>query len=63
VTAYYASLNRDKQSVVLDLKNPEGASVLTKLLEGADVFVTNMRPPRWSGWASTRRRCMSAIRA
>jgi crotonobetainyl-CoA:carnitine CoA-transferase CaiB-like acyl-CoA transferase len=43
VTAYYASLNRDKQSVVLDLKNPEGASVLTKLLEGADVFVTNMR--------------------
>ncbi len=43
VTAYYASLNRDKQSVVLDLKNPEGAATMTKLLETADVFVTNMR--------------------
>jgi crotonobetainyl-CoA:carnitine CoA-transferase CaiB-like acyl-CoA transferase len=44
VTAYYASLNRDKESVVVDLKNPEGASLFAKLLEGADVFVTNMRP-------------------
>jgi crotonobetainyl-CoA:carnitine CoA-transferase CaiB-like acyl-CoA transferase len=43
ITAYYASLNRDKQSVELDLKNREGAAVMTKLLEGADVFVTNMR--------------------
>lgn len=43
VTAYYASLNRGKESVVLDLKNPAGAGVLTTLLEGADVFVTNMR--------------------
>jgi formyl-CoA transferase len=44
VTAYFASLNRDKQSLVLDLKNPEGMSVLSKLIETADVFVTNMRP-------------------
>lgn len=43
VSAYYASLNRDKKSVVLDLKNPEGAGVMTRLLETADVFVTNMR--------------------
>jgi crotonobetainyl-CoA:carnitine CoA-transferase CaiB-like acyl-CoA transferase len=43
VTAYYASLNRGKSSVVLDLKNPEGAAVMTRLLESADVFVTNMR--------------------
>ncbi len=42
-SAYYASLNRDKQSLVLDLKNAEGAAVLTRLLESADVFVTNMR--------------------
>jgi crotonobetainyl-CoA:carnitine CoA-transferase CaiB-like acyl-CoA transferase len=44
VTAYYAALNRDKESIVLDLKNPEGAKVFTTLLENADVFVTNMRP-------------------
>jgi crotonobetainyl-CoA:carnitine CoA-transferase CaiB-like acyl-CoA transferase len=43
VTAYYASLNRDKQSVVLDLKNAEGAAIMTRLIEEADVFVTNMR--------------------
>jgi formyl-CoA transferase len=43
VTAYYASLNRDKQSVVLDLKNSEGLAIMDKLLETADVFVTNMR--------------------
>jgi len=43
VTAYYASLNRGKRSLVLDLKNPEGASLMAQLLETADVFVTNMR--------------------
>ena len=43
VTAYFASLNRDKRSVVLDLKNPEGGRLMTQLLETADVFVTNMR--------------------
>ena len=43
VTAYYASLNRSKQSVVLDLKHPEGAEIMQRLIEGADVFVTNMR--------------------
>jgi len=43
VTAYYASLNRGKRSLVLDLKNPEGASLMVQLLETADVFVTNMR--------------------
>jgi len=44
VSAYFASLNRDKQSIALDLKNPAGSAVLSQLLETADVFVTNMRP-------------------
>ena len=43
VTAYYASLNRGKHSIVLDLKNAEGAELMARLIEGADVFVTNMR--------------------
>jgi len=43
VTAYYASLNRGKKSIVLDLKNAEGAGVMAKLLKTADVLVTNMR--------------------
>ena len=43
VSAHYGSLNRGKQDIALDLKNPEGMAILHKLFETADVFVTNMR--------------------
>ncbi|NLV50558.1 MAG: CoA transferase [Clostridiales bacterium] len=36
--------NANKRCIVLDLKNPEGKAVLFKLLENADVFLTNWRP-------------------
>jgi len=36
--------NRGKRSIVVDLRKPEGASVLRKLIEGADVFITSLRP-------------------
>jgi len=35
--------NLNKRSISLDLKNPEGKEALLKLLETADVFVTNTR--------------------
>lgn len=41
---YFASVNRNKKSVVIDLKNPEGHAVLRKLIAGADVVVENFRP-------------------
>ncbi|MCT4610562.1 MAG: CoA transferase [Pelagimonas sp.] len=44
VSLYFASLNRNKRSVVLDLKTDAGKAALHKLLETADVFVENMRP-------------------
>lgn len=44
MSGYFASLNRRKRSVAVDLKSPEGAEVLEKLLSEADVFITNMRP-------------------
>lgn len=37
--------NRNKRSLVLDLKNPQGAEVLSRLIRWADVLVTNF-PPR-----------------
>src|SRR5258707_3889500 len=39
----YCSLNRNKRSVVLDLRKPEGRAALMDLIRGADVVVNNFR--------------------
>jgi crotonobetainyl-CoA:carnitine CoA-transferase CaiB-like acyl-CoA transferase len=41
--SYYANLNRNKRSIVLDLKRKPAMDALWTLIEGADVFVHNMR--------------------
>ncbi len=40
----YMQLNRNKRAICLDLKKPEAAEALRKLIADADVFVHNMRP-------------------
>jgi crotonobetainyl-CoA:carnitine CoA-transferase CaiB-like acyl-CoA transferase len=42
--AYFLSVNRNKRSVVLDLKNPEGKAVFYDLVKIADVVIDNFRP-------------------
>lgn len=41
---YFASFNRNKKSVVLDLYTEEGQQALVRLLETADALVENFRP-------------------
>jgi itaconate CoA-transferase len=44
LASYFVWLNRGKQSLSLDLKTSAGLSVLTSLIERADVFVQNLAP-------------------
>ena len=41
---YFLSVNRNKKSLTLDLKAPDGQEILRRLLASADVVVENFRP-------------------
>jgi len=41
---YFLAMNRGKRSLTLDLKHADGKAVLARLLDAADVLVTNHRP-------------------
>jgi crotonobetainyl-CoA:carnitine CoA-transferase CaiB-like acyl-CoA transferase len=43
-SAYFLALNRNKESIALDLKEEQGLAVLHKLALEADVLVQNFRP-------------------
>jgi crotonobetainyl-CoA:carnitine CoA-transferase CaiB-like acyl-CoA transferase len=43
LNAYFESLNRQKLSLAVDLKNPKGVEIIYKLAEKSDVFVQNFR--------------------
>lgn len=44
LSSYFVWLNRSKESLTLDLKRPEAAEVVARLIAGADVLVHNLAP-------------------
>jgi crotonobetainyl-CoA:carnitine CoA-transferase CaiB-like acyl-CoA transferase len=42
--AYFLAVNRGKRSVAVDLKHPDGRSVVQRLCASADVVIENFRP-------------------
>jgi crotonobetainyl-CoA:carnitine CoA-transferase CaiB-like acyl-CoA transferase len=44
MSCYYAALCRNKRTVCIDIKQPEGREVLLRLIDKADVLIHNFRP-------------------
>lgn len=49
-SAYFFACNRGKRSLTLDLRTPEGANVMLRLVETADVVVSNFKPGTLDDW-------------
>jgi formyl-CoA transferase len=47
---WWSALGRNKRSVTLDLRTPDGQEVVRRLVEWADVVVTNFRPDTLTRW-------------
>lgn len=43
-SAYFISINRNKKSIVIDLKRKEGKEVLSDLIKHSDIVLENFRP-------------------
>jgi crotonobetainyl-CoA:carnitine CoA-transferase CaiB-like acyl-CoA transferase len=59
MSAHFVWLNRSKESLTLDLKHPSAYSIMSSLLERADVFIQNLAP----GAADRLALSASALRA
>ena len=49
-SAYFLSVNRNKESVAVDLRSPEGRGIVANLIARADVVVENFRPGTLENW-------------
>ncbi len=43
-SAYYLSINRNKRSIVVDLKKPQGRELVLRLAKASDIVIENNRP-------------------
>ena len=58
---WFLSVNRNKESVALDIARPEGSAILLEFIKHADVVVTN-QPPRVQAKLGTDFQTLKAIR-
>lgn len=49
-SAYYVGCNRGKRSVTIDLRVDAGRDVFLRLVDGADVLITNFKPGTMESW-------------
>jgi CoA:oxalate CoA-transferase len=66
-SAYFFSVNRNKESIALDLKSPADQVILDRLIASADVLVENFTPGTMErlgyGWAVLHQRHPSLVMA
>ncbi|MBI4575532.1 MAG: CoA transferase [Planctomycetes bacterium] len=66
-SCYFLSVNRNKRSLTLDLKRPEGREAAWRLVDRADVVVSNFRPGTMErlglAWDEVHRRNPRAVYA
>ena len=57
-SAYFLAVNRNKRSVTINYKEPDGLAILHKLVERSDVLVENYIPGKLAkmglGWDDCR---------
>ena len=49
-SAAFLNIGRNKRSVVIDIKTPDGSKIVRRLARTADIFVQNLRPGRIEGF-------------
>jgi crotonobetainyl-CoA:carnitine CoA-transferase CaiB-like acyl-CoA transferase len=49
-SAFFAAYNRGKRSITIDLRVPRGRDVFLRLVESADVVISNFKPGTMESW-------------